>query len=139
MQLIDPIDMAIIRLLKRNARMQWKQIGEQVHMSAPAVANRIQRLEDCGIIEGYTVKLNERLIGNSTCVFITVVMRNYNHDKFQAFLQTCEDVQEAHRISGEPCFLLKAVVPDEERLAKLLDGIHQYGHYKVNISISQCV
>lgn len=137
--MIDPIDMAIIRLLKRNARMQWKQIGEQVHMSAPAVANRIQRLEDCGIIEGYTVKLNERLIGNSTCVFITVVMRNYNHDKFQAFLQTCEDVQEAHRISGEPCFLLKAVVPDEERLAKLLDGIHQYGHYKVNISISQCV
>ncbi len=137
--MIDPIDMAIIRLLKRNARMQWKQIGEQVHMSAPAVANRIQRLEDCGIIEGYTVKLNERLIGNSTCVFITVVMRNYNHDKFQAFLQTCEDVQEAHRISGEPCFMLKAVVPDEERLAKLLDGIHQYGHYKVNISIGQCV
>jgi Lrp/AsnC family transcriptional regulator, leucine-responsive regulatory protein len=137
--MIDPVDMAIIRLLKRNARLQWKQIGEQVHMSAPAVANRIQRLEECGIIEGYTVKLNERLIGNSTCVFITVVMRNYNHDKFQAFLLTCEDVQEAHRISGEPCFLLKAVVPDEDRLAKLLDGIHQYGHYKVNISIGQCV
>jgi Lrp/AsnC family transcriptional regulator, leucine-responsive regulatory protein len=137
--LIDHIDMAIIQLLKRNARLQWKQIGEQVHMSAPAVANRIQRLEDCGIIEGYTVKLNERLIGNSTCVFITVVMRNYNHDKFQSFLLTCEDVQEAHRISGEPCFLLKAVVPDEDRLAKLLDGIHLFGHYKVNISIGQCV
>lgn len=135
--MLDSIDMEIIRLLRGNARLQWKQIGERVHMSAPAVANRIQRMEDQGIIEGFTVKLNERLIGNAVCVFITVMMRNYNHDKFQDYIRTRDEVREAHRISGEPCFLLKVVVPDEGRLTELLDGIHTFGHYKVNISIGQ--
>jgi Lrp/AsnC family leucine-responsive transcriptional regulator len=54
-QMIDAIDIEIIRCLQSNSRIQWKQIGEQIHMTGQAVANRIQRLEELGVIEGYTV------------------------------------------------------------------------------------
>lgn len=136
--MLDHVDYQIIKLLEQNSRLQWKQISEQIHMTAPAVANRIKRLEELGVIEGYTVKLNERLLGNAYCVFITVVIKNYNHTKFKEFIQTREEVREAHRVSGEPCFILKVVLSDQDKLTELLDEILKYGFYKVNISIDQC-
>lgn len=135
--MLDDIDRQILRLLQENARLQWKQIGEQVHMSAPAVANRIRRLEDLGVIEKYTVKVNDRLIGDTICVYITVMMKDYAHTKFKEFIRTREEVREAHRVSGEPCFILKVVLNDQDKLAELLDEILVYGHYKINISIDE--
>jgi Lrp/AsnC family leucine-responsive transcriptional regulator len=135
--MIDSIDLTIIDLLRQNSRIQWKQIGEHIHMSGPAVANRIQRLEESGIIEGYTVKLNEKLLGNHHCIFITVMMKDYAHTKFKQFIQTRDEIKEAHRVSGEPCFILKVQLEDQELLAQLLDEILVYGHYKINISIGQ--
>ncbi|EFM11125.1 transcriptional regulator, AsnC family [Paenibacillus curdlanolyticus YK9] len=135
--MVDHIDLEIIRCLQSNARMQWKQIGEAVHMSGVAVANRIQRLEDTGVIEGYTVRLNEKMLGNIYCVFVTVMMKDYQHTKFQAFIQQRDEIKEAHRVSGEPCFILKVQVADQDELSKLLDEILVYGHYKINISIGQ--
>lgn len=137
--MIDHIDMEIIRCLRQNSRIQWKQIGEIVHMSGAAVANRIQRLEELGIIEGYSVRINETLMGNSLCVFVTVMMKDYKHTKFQEFIQGREEIKEAHRVSGEPCFILKLHVPNHNKLSELLDEILIYGHYKINISIGQCV
>ncbi|MBW7476446.1 Lrp/AsnC family transcriptional regulator [Paenibacillus oenotherae] len=135
--MLDDIDRTIISCLQSNARMQWKQIGEKIHMSGPAVANRIQRLEEAGVIEGYTVKLNEKLVGNVHCIFITVAIKDYKHTKFQQFIQTREEIKEAHRISGEPCFILKVQLAEYDKLAGLLDEILVFGHYKINISIGQ--
>lgn len=136
--MLDPVDLKIIELLQHNSRLQWKQIGEQVHMSAPAVANRIKRLEELGVIEKYTVNVNEKLLGNAYCVFITVVMKNYEHTKFKEFIRNREEIREAHRVSGEPCFILKVLLSDQDKLAELLDEILVYGYYKVNISIDAC-
>lgn len=135
--MLDHIDHEIIRCLRDNARMQWKQIGEIVHMSGVAVAKRIQRLEELGVIEGYTVQVNEQKLGNRFCAYITVVMKDYQHSKFQRFIQTREEIKEAHRISGEPCFILKVEVPDQDALSELLDQILIYGYYKINVSIGR--
>lgn len=135
--LIDETDLAIIRMLQDNSRLQWKQIGEQIHMSGVAVANRVARLEELGIIEGYTVKVNERLLGNSLCCFVLVMIKDYKHTKFQEFVGQKEEIKEAHRVSGEPCFILRVEVPDHEKLAALLDEILVYGHYKLNVSIGK--
>ena len=99
--MLDDIDLAILAMLKENARLQWKQIGERIPMSGPAVANRIQRLEELGVIEAYTVKLNERLLGNGQCVFVTVQMKDYGHTKFQEFIRTSEEIKEAHKFVVE--------------------------------------
>ncbi len=135
--MLDDIDLAILSMLKDNARLQWKQIGDRIPMSGPAVANRIRRLEELGVIETYTIKLNERLLGNQQCVFVTVQMKDYGHTRFKAFIQSREEIKEAHRVSGEPCFILKVQVSDQDELARLLDDILEFGYYKINISIGQ--
>lgn len=135
--MLDDIDRTIIDMLKDNSRLQWKQIGERIPMSGPAVANRIQRLEELGVIEGYTVKVNEQLLGNHQCVFVTVQMKDYGHTKFKEFIRSREEIKEAHRVSGEPCFILKVQVSDQEKLAQLLDEILVFGYYKINISIGR--
>ena len=63
-ELFDSTDMAIIDLLRKNYRMQWREIGEQVHLTGQAVANRIRRMEELGLIKGYTTLLavlNEKI------------------------------------------------------------------------------
>ncbi|MFF2890343.1 Lrp/AsnC family transcriptional regulator [Paenibacillus sp. NPDC057967] len=57
--MLDKTDYAILACLQSNARMQMKEIGERVHMTGQAVANRIDRLEELGVLLGYTVKLDE--------------------------------------------------------------------------------
>ncbi|GKU78892.1 Lrp/AsnC family transcriptional regulator [Paenibacillus sp. L3-i20] len=135
--MIDHIDLEIIKLLRENARLQWKQIGENVHMSGAAVANRIQRLEDLGVIEGYTVKINEKKMGNIYSAFVIVMIKDYQHTKFQEFIKGRDEIKEAHRVSGDPCFILKVEVSEQLQLSNLLDEILIYGHYRINISMGK--
>ena len=135
--MIDSVDRTIIKLLQQNARIQWKDIGEVIHMSGPAVANRVKKMEDEGIIEGYSARVNEQLLGNHQCIFITVMIKEYRHSKFTEFIHTRNEIKEAHRVSGEPCFILKVQLSDQLLLANLLDEILVYGYYKINISIGQ--
>lgn len=134
---IDQIDIEILELLKQNCRMQWKEIGAQVHLSGPAVATRVQKMESLGIIEGYSARVNPQKLGQTVTALITVFMKTTAHTAFQNFLTENPAIIEAHRISGGGCYFLKAAVPDTENLKLLLDKILIYGNYQVNISIDR--
>ncbi|MDP4094028.1 MAG: Lrp/AsnC family transcriptional regulator [Bacillota bacterium] len=135
--MLDNTDLEIISLLKRNSRMQWREIGEKVHMTGQAVANRIKKLEELGIINGYTIYVNESKLGKSIISYITVFMKTTDHKSFHEFLIERDEVMEAHRISGEGCYQLKTAVSSQEELESLLNCILNYGNYRVNMSISK--
>ncbi|MDO3675887.1 Lrp/AsnC family transcriptional regulator [Paenibacillus ehimensis] len=134
---LDQTDIEIIRLLRQNARIQWKEIGEHVFLSGQAVGNRIKRLEDLGIIQAYTVQVNEEKMGRPVLALITVFMKSTNHSGFESFVRKQEAVIEAYRVSGEGCYTVKAAVPDPAALNGLLDEILRYGNYKVNLAIGK--
>ncbi|MTV48187.1 winged helix-turn-helix transcriptional regulator [Heliobacillus mobilis] len=135
--MLDQTDLEILKLLRKNSRMQWKEIGEIVHMTGQATSSRIRRLEDIGIIEGYTVKVNEGKMGRPILAMITVFMKSNDHKSFQNFIRQQESIVESHRISGEGCYWLKARVKTQEALDELLDNILRYGNYRLQISISE--
>jgi Lrp/AsnC family leucine-responsive transcriptional regulator len=135
--MIDQTDMSILRLLSENSRMQWQEIGEAVHMTGQAVRNRIRRLEKLGVIEGYTLKLNDAQIGRNVTAYITVFMKTTEHASFRKVLHECPLIAEAHRISGEGCYLLKAVASGQQELVDLLEELLHFGNYKVNLSIEK--
>ncbi len=135
--MIDQTDWEIIRLLKENAKMQLRDIGELVHLTGQAVSNRIQRMEHLGIIRGYSVILDETLLGKTITAYITVFMKSTDHNSFQNYLKETAAVVEAARISGDGCYLLKVSVSSQEDLNQLLDRILQYGNYRLNISIGK--
>ncbi|MCW2279490.1 Lrp/AsnC family transcriptional regulator [Heliophilum fasciatum] len=135
--MLDQTDLEILQLLRKNSRMQWKEIGEIVHMTGQATSGRIRRLEEIGIIEGYTVKINEEKLGRIILALITVFMKSNDHRSFQNFVRQEESIVESHRISGDGCYWLKARVKSQNDLEKLLDNILRYGNYRLQISISE--
>ena len=136
---MDQIDFQILTLLKENSRIQWKEIGDKIHMTGQAVGNRIRRMEDEGIIEKYTVVVNELKVGNSIQAFITVIMKANNHADFRTYLKNNPYIIEAHRVSGDGCYFLKASIPAQEVLTTTLDEILKYANYRVNLSIGKIV
>jgi Lrp/AsnC family leucine-responsive transcriptional regulator len=135
--MLDNTDWEILKLLKDNCKMQFRDIGEIVHLTGQAVSNRISRLEALGIIKGYTVLLDKKLLGKIITAYITVFMKTTDHGAFHTFLRNHELVEEACRISGEGCYLLKIQTNSQEDLNCFLDSVLKYGNYRLNISIGK--
>lgn len=135
--MFDQTDIEILNLLKKNSRMQWQEIGELVHLTGQAVKNRINRLEKQGIIERYTIKVNNDKLGQDQTAFVTVFMKTTDHSAFKKYLEQSNMVSEAHRISGEGCYIIKVRTSGQQELVDYLDGILKYGNYKVNLSIEK--
>lgn len=135
--MIDPTDMEIIKLLSENSRAQWKEIGDRVHLTGQAVRNRISRLEKLGIIEGYTLKLGREKLGITITAFVTLFMKTTEHAAFRKFIAENELVTDAHRISGEGCYMLKVQTADRQSLNNFLDEILNFGNYRLNLSIDR--
>lgn len=135
---IDEIDLKILQLLVENSLQSNKEIGEKVHLTGQAVGARIRKLQDLEVIEGYTLRCNPGKLGLQVSAFITVFMKSADtHASFQHYIQHTQPIVEAHRISGEGCYLLRVQVPTPMDLNDLLGEMVQFGNYKVNLSIGQ--
>lgn len=135
--MLDQTDLTILAYLRRDARMQWKEIGERVHLTGQAVAARIRRMQELGVLQGFTVEVDQEKLGKPILAMITVFMTGTRHAEFQRYLASQPAVEEAHRVSGEGCYWLKARVATQAELTSLLDGILAFGNYRVNMSIGQ--
>lgn len=133
--MVDEIDFKILNMLKENSKIKWKDIGSEIHMTGQAVGMRIRRLEEKGIIKSYTILIDELKISKQFTAFVTVIMKANNHSAFQIFIKNDSSIVEAHRISGDGCYILKVKVESEERLNAFLDEVLKYGNYRLNISI----
>ncbi len=133
--MLDQTDLQIIAVLTKNARLQWREIGERVHLTGQAVANRIHRLEALGVIKHYTVALDQQKLSKTVIAYVTVFMKTTDHSSFHRFITAQDGIVAADRISGEGCYLLKVVVASNDELNDFLDRLLQYGNYRVNLSI----
>ncbi|MPQ32480.1 Lrp/AsnC family transcriptional regulator [Clostridium estertheticum] len=133
--MLDQTDTQILSLLTKNSRMQWQEIGEEVHLTGQAVKNRISKMEKSGVIKNYTVNINPEILGKNLTAFITVFMKTTNHLSFKKYINNNSLVTEAHRISGDGCYILKLTASTQAEIIDFLDEILKYGNYKLNLSI----
>ncbi|MCQ6276801.1 Lrp/AsnC family transcriptional regulator [Bacillus sp. V3B] len=134
---LDKIDFQILQLLTENSRIQWKDLGAQIHMTGQAVGNRIKKLEESGVIKAYSLIIDEMQLGLPYTAFVIVYMKTANHDSFIRFINDRNEVVEAHRISGEGCYHLKIKVKSQEQLNLFLNKLLEHGNYSVNLSIQK--
>lgn len=134
---LDNIDFQILRLLNKNSRIQWKDLGKEIHMTGQAVGNRIKKLEDSGVIKAYSLIVDEMKIGLSYTAFVIIFMKTANHDPFLSCIKEQKEVVEAHRVSGEGCYHLKVKVHSQEQLNLFLNEILDYGNYSLYLSIKE--
>src|SRR5688572_9690569 len=118
---LDDIDRGILELLQADCKATLARVGEQVGLSAPAVVERVKRLEHEGFIEGYHARLNARLLGLDVCAFISVWTKHANvMEELTVQLQSFEDVLECHHVTGDPTLLLKVKTRNTQSLERLI-------------------
>lgn len=118
--MIDEIDLQILNILQDKARIPNAEVARQVGMAPSAVLERIRKLEERGIIEGYEVRLNPRAFGQSLAAFVQVQADRAGNGRLAGDLAALTGVQEVHQIAGEDGYLVKIRVADTEALGRIL-------------------
>jgi len=121
---LDDVDRHILSVLQENCKLPLGRIGERVGLSAPSVTERIKKLEESGVIRGYTAILDARQLGKDITAFIGVFVDHPKLiGKFEWEIARFEDVQECHHVTGEYTLLLKIKTENTSTLEALLGKI----------------
>lgn len=120
---MDNIDRKIIAALQKNARASLQEIGQAVGLSTSPCWERIRKMEQAGVIEGYTVRLNAQALGLQDTVLVQVTLDSHSDntlEKFGETLAAIPEVVEAYLVSGEYDYLLRVAVKDTRDYERLL-------------------
>ena len=130
---MDKTDIKIINLLQEDGRMSIKDIASQVNLTSPAVSERIRRLEDGGIIEGYHAEINPLKTGKSIIAFVSVDVNPKLREGFVEFCENNKHIKEHYHIIGPYNALLKVVAEGSDELTALLGNIQVFGVTQTSI------
>ncbi|MCK5913551.1 MAG: Lrp/AsnC family transcriptional regulator [Desulfuromusa sp.] len=118
--MIDEIDHKILEILQEKARIPNAEVSRQIGMAPSGVLERIRKLEDRGIIEGYEVRLNPQPFDQGLMAFVQVSVRSSCHNELAIALSTVTGVQDVHQVAGDDGYLLKLRVADNAELGRVL-------------------
>lgn len=122
--MIDHIDLKILSILQNNGRTRLADIADEVELSAPAVMERVKKLEVGGIIKGYQAVIDGKKVGKDITAFIGVSIGNQRDmDRFAAQMLRRHDVLECHHVTGDESFILKVKSANTGSLERLLGEI----------------
>ena len=125
--MLDELDIKILNILQQKGRTKRNELAEVVGLSIPSISDRLHKLEEKGIIEGYYTKLNKKSFGYDIMVYILVMMESSKHYKgLIARVEKIPSIIECHSVLGEGSHLLKAIVKNSESLEKLLGDIQSW-------------
>ena len=133
---MDITDHKIIEFLQKDGRISMKDLGKIVGLTSPAVSERVKRLEEAGIIEGYKAIVNPDALGRVIKAFIHISLPN---DKYKIFIEEARQdsrIVECHHITGDDCSVLKVIVKDMYELENVIDSIKTIGSTKTSVILS---
>lgn len=136
---IDDINWKILTVLQKNARTSFADIGRHVGLTAPAVAERVKKMEDIGVLQGYKASVSHTLTGHQLKAIIT--LRAFM-GKLKPFLDTVsnfDEVVNCYRITGNENIIMEVVLKDQFHLEKFIDKLIQYGETRTHIILSDVV
>lgn len=127
MRSFDNTDRAILEQLQLNGRISMRKLGEAVHLSSPAVTERVKRLEDSGVIERYTARINPAAMGLKVEASIIVMLQNGKKNEFLRFIKEESEIITANETPGKSDALLTVYCQNIERFFSLISRIRKYG------------
>ena len=133
---MDVTDDKIIKILQEDGRISMKDLASLVALSPPAVAERVKRLEESGVIKGYKAVINAEKLGRNINVLINVDMKVQGRDKFLEFVKNEDSIVECYHVTGPYCMILKASLDKMSSLEKLIGKIQVFGDTETFIILS---
>jgi Lrp/AsnC family transcriptional regulator, leucine-responsive regulatory protein len=133
-KLLDETGWRLLQELQQNARLSYSELAQRVVLSAPAVTERIRKMEEAGIITGYHAEVNLVKLGLSVMAMVyleNIGGRSCGHVADE--LSKMPEVLECHRLTGSDAIILKVAASSLDHLAKLIDNISLYGIPRTSI------
>jgi Lrp/AsnC family leucine-responsive transcriptional regulator len=130
---LDATDRRILAELQQDGRVTLAELGRRVSLSAPAVAERVQRLERERVIRGYHADVDPAKLGYGVAAVVRVAPATRQLEKIRQIARETAEVVECHRITGEDCFFLKLHLRSIDDLEEILDRFTPYGRTTTSI------
>lgn len=129
---LDAIDRRIVLELQGDARLRIAELGRRVGLSPPAVADRMRRLEDGGVLS-YRAEVEPRALGYSICAIVRVSPQSRDIQVIPDIAREVPEVTECYRITGEDCYFMKLYLRGVDELEPILDRFTPYGRTTTSI------
>ena len=132
-QALDPLNVALIQELQADARLSIAELGRRVNLSAPAVAERLQRLERAGVITGYRAVVGPKALGYPIAAFVRIRPTTRRLQQIPQLAREIPEIVECHRVTGEDCYVLKLHLRSMDDLEEILDRLIVLGQTTTSI------
>jgi Lrp/AsnC family leucine-responsive transcriptional regulator len=134
--LLDDVNRRLLAELHADPRITMSSLARRLGMSAPAVTERLQRLERAGVVTGYRVEVDPAALGMPVTAFARIRPTAGQVSRIAELARSIPQVVECHRITGEDCFLVKVHAAGVDRLEEVLDRFLLYGQTVTSIVVS---
>ncbi|WP_218841858.1 Lrp/AsnC family transcriptional regulator [Winogradskyella ursingii] len=136
---MDNQNWKILKFLQQNSRMSNAEIGRRIGMSSPAVAERIKKMEDAEVIEGYTTFVSPFEVGYQLKALVTLRAFMGMLKPFLEKVKTYDEVVNCYRITGNENIVMEVVLKNQKHLEAFIDQLIIYGETKTQIVLSHVV
>lgn len=136
---LDKIGWHILEELQSNGRMSFAKLGRRVGLTLPAVAERVRKMEDAGIVTGFRAEVNPAKIGLPITAFIRISVVGDVFARVALAVRDMPEVLECHRGTGADSFTLKVAVESVQHLERLIDKLTPFGTTSTSIVLSTLV
>jgi Lrp/AsnC family leucine-responsive transcriptional regulator len=133
---LDQTDWRVLAELQRDGRATYAELARAVAMSASAVAERVRRLEEAGVISGYRATVDPERVGLTVMALVRLRYPTGNYRPFHALLDSTPEVIEAHHVTGEDCFVLKVLTRSMRHLEEVTGRIAGLGSVTTSVVYS---
>lgn len=136
---IDDIDWRILDELQRDGRISYTELGRRVALTAPAVAERVRRLEEAGVIKGFHADVDTTKVGFPVTAFVRWTSSGPDCRHLGDVANDIPEIVECHRVTGEASYVLKILARSVGHLEQLIDGLMPYGSTITSVVLSSPV
>jgi Lrp/AsnC family leucine-responsive transcriptional regulator len=136
-KVLDELNRHIMEELQKDARLSTVEIGRRIGLSAPAVADRIQKLEDLGFIRGYNTILDMDKLGLTIRAFINFRTTQLKHGDMIKLVESIPEIIEWYTVTGNYSIVLKVATSTSQRLADLIEQLEEYGETNTSLILAK--
>ncbi|ADV66791.1 Lrp/AsnC family transcriptional regulator [Deinococcus maricopensis] len=135
-RLLDEINRQLLDALQRDARTPFSELGRAVGLSAPAVAERVRRLEDAGLIRAYRAVLEPAALGYALQAYVRLTVDRGEDDAFIAHARATPEILVADRVTGSDCYVLRVAVTGVAHLEAAITALKAFGTPTTSLILS---
>lgn len=136
---MDRLDMTLLRLLQEDGRMTVSELSKQLSLSRPSISERLIRLQEKGVIQGFHARISPAAVGRNVQLIIQMSELKVSPQDFEKRIANDEDILECHRVTGIVSYVIKAAVIGMDSLSMLVERLMPYGNVNTSVILSSPV